>query len=120
MARAKKVWLILLSVIMAMSFTVAAVFAADDGAPAWTENTSIDLTNADENGWVTNYVNEDQHTTAHEFKNGLSYLTQATGGPAYNANDVYPLIAAGKTIEFTVDRTKAGAGGGYHCDYVAE
>ena len=113
MARAKKVWLILLSVIMAMSFTVAAVFAADDGAPAWTENTSIDLTNADENGWVTNYVNEDQHTTAHEFKNGLSYLTQATGGPAYNANDVYPLIAAGKTIEFTVDRTKAGAGGGY-------
>ena len=85
MARAKKVWLILLSVIMAMSFTVAAVFAADDGAPAWTENTSIDLTNADENGWVTNYVNEDQHTTAHEFKNGLSYLTQATGGPAYIA-----------------------------------
>lgn len=113
MARAKKVWLILLSVIMAMSFTVAAVFAADDGAPVWTENTSIDLTNADENGWVTNYVNEDQHTTAHEFKNGLSYLTQANGGPAYNANDVYPLIAAGKTIEFTVDRTKAGAGGGY-------
>ena len=73
MARAKKVWLILLSVIMAMSFTVAAVFAADDGAPAWTENTSIDLTNADENGWVTNFV-DNGHTTLHEVNGGFSTL----------------------------------------------
>lgn len=104
MNKTKKIPLLLLVLVMVLSATIGLfAFAAAD---EWEENTSINA-KADVNGWVTNFITS-SHTTAHSVNGNMSTLTQASGGPAKYAYNLYPLIEAGKDISFWVDNTKSG------------
>ncbi len=104
MNKTKKIPLLLLVLVMVMSAAIGLfAFAAEDD---WEENTAINA-KADVNGWVTNFITS-SHTTAHSVNGNMSTLTQASGGPAKFAYNLYPLIEAGKDISFWVDNTKSG------------